>query len=61
MLITAEDIKDWRTKYNFTQAQLAGKLGVAVETVARWEGGSRKPPLFLKLALEELSRRDWDG
>ena len=36
-------IRDYRQKNNWTQAQLAGKLGVTPSTVANWESGLSTP------------------
>jgi transcriptional regulator with XRE-family HTH domain len=35
--MTPEELKELRSKYGFTQAQLAGRLGKNARTVARWE------------------------
>lgn len=52
-----EELKKWRKKHSFTQEELANSLGVYQVTVARWETGVRKIPVFLPLALETLARR----
>ncbi len=52
-----EALKKWRNKHSFTQVELAQALGVYQVTVARWETGVRKIPVFLPLALETLARR----
>ena len=55
------DLKKWRKKHSFTQEQLAQALGVYQVTIARWETGVRKIPVFLPLALETLARRKQKG
>jgi transcriptional regulator with XRE-family HTH domain len=40
-----------------TQAALAALLGVASNTVARWERGERRPPLYLIAALRDIRRQ----
>jgi|GEM_PF-5460667 len=50
----SKDLKDWRENLGITQADLALKLGVATNTVSRWELGSRKIPTHLHLALSLL-------
>lgn len=55
-------IKDWRTKYNLTQDDLARKVGVRRETIVFLEKGKYNPSLFLahkiakvlKVRLDEL-------
>ena len=58
--MTPEEIRAARTALGFTQLQLANALGLmgprAERTVEDWEGGRRKPPAYLKLALEYLAR-----
>ena len=49
-----EELKKWRDKNNFTQAELATKLEVAINTISRWETGERAIPSFLKLALKAI-------
>lgn len=38
-------LKTARKRAHLTQAQLATRLSIARETVARWESGSQLPPL----------------
>lgn len=49
-------VRSWRLKHGLSQAQLAGRLGVNVFTLQRWEYGSSDPPAFLQLALERLDQ-----
>ena len=47
--MTGEDIRREREKLGITQDELAKLLGVATNTVSRWEIGQRNPhPLTLK-------------
>jgi DNA-binding transcriptional regulator YiaG len=43
-----------RDDFNLTQRELAELLGVARNTVARWEVGICKPPKIADLALQAL-------
>jgi transcriptional regulator with XRE-family HTH domain len=49
--MTGEELKSWRLKRNLTQEELGEILGVAKNSVFRWEAGMRKVPSFLHLAL----------
>jgi DNA-binding transcriptional regulator YiaG len=40
--VTPEQLKRIRGRLKMTQAQLAAELGVRLETVGRWEIGSRR-------------------
>lgn len=54
------DLKARRETLGLTQAQLADKLGIAANTIARWERGEREPEggnmLDLALRYLELSQ-----
>ncbi len=54
-----EEIRAYRQKLGYTQGELATALGVAPNTVSRWELGTAKPesPEMLTLALEALEVR----
>lgn len=43
-----------REALHLSQIELARQLGVAANTVNRWEAGTRKIPPYLWLALEGL-------
>lgn len=55
--MNGDDLKVWRKRRGLTQARLAELLGTYQVTVARWEGGTRKIPFLLPLALEALEIR----
>ena len=60
MLMTPEQLKQWRAKNGYSQAGLAKLLGVDVMTVSRWERNTREIPSFLHLALDALERQGGD-
>lgn len=47
-------IRQFREKSGFSQTELAGKVGVSLDTVHRWEAGKRDPRLPDLLKLAEL-------
>ncbi|MCI5773473.1 MAG: helix-turn-helix domain-containing protein [Erysipelotrichaceae bacterium] len=47
-------IAEARKNKNWTQAQLAQKLGVTSKTISRWENGNYMPDISLLLPLSEL-------
>lgn len=55
--MTGEEIRRWRDRLGWTQARLAAELGVATNTVARWERDEKHPPAYLRLAMERLLLR----
>ena len=52
--MTPQELLIWRDRKGFSQAGLANILGVTVQTVYRWERGTREIPPFLHLALGYL-------
>ena len=46
-------LKELRNEHNFTQEQLAEKLGVSRRTVSRWETGSNMPDLDLLIEMAD--------
>ena len=54
IIMTPEQLKQWREKNGYTQQRLADALGIIQVSIARWETGVRKIPSFLHLALRCL-------
>jgi len=52
--ITPDAIRAARTRLGLTQAQLADRLNVPSNTVARWEQGNRTPTGLYAQALRQL-------
>lgn len=51
--MTPEELKAWRLRHgNITQLTLSRMIGVAPDTIARWERGFMESPKMLRLALE---------
>lgn len=51
------DLVSWRKEHDYTQKELAIKLGVQTITVYRWEKAMREIPSFLHLALECMEKK----
>jgi DNA-binding XRE family transcriptional regulator len=52
-----DELKQYRERIGLNQGELSKALGVANNTVSRWELGQRSIPEFLPLALETIERR----
>lgn len=61
--MSPEEIKTRRNKLGLTQGELAERLGVAIDTVARWESGTSAPESgpMLDLALKRLEMSEQIG
>lgn len=51
-----DELRKRREALSMTQEQLAAALGVASNTVARWERGERSIPPHLSLALKTVEQ-----
>jgi DNA-binding XRE family transcriptional regulator len=56
-IMNKDELKQYRERIGLTQGELSKALGVANNTVSRWELGQRSIPEFLPLALETIERR----
>ena len=53
--MTPDELKEYRSRLGLTQAELAVRLGVSANTVARWEwGGSQTVPVLLDRAMRDV-------
>ena len=52
----AATLRAIRTKMDFTQEQLAERLGVSFATVNRWEGGSNLPQKAAREVISALAQ-----
>jgi DNA-binding transcriptional regulator YiaG len=55
--VTPPELIAGRTALRLSQVELARTLGVAANTVNRWEAGSRTIPPYLGLALDGIHHR----
>lgn len=53
MINIGKNIKSFRRRSGFTQAYLAGRLGISVQAVSKWETGTSLPDIML---LPEIAR-----
>ncbi len=53
--MTPTDLRAWREANRFTQESLSARLGVAANTIYRWESGRHPIPSFLPLALKSIA------
>jgi len=53
----ARDFKQWRKKHQWTQVEVAKRIGVAMATVSLWELGERKPSRLAAMQIEKVRRR----
>ena|GEM_PF-733230 len=54
MITLAERLKELRKSYNFTQRELAQKLGITDRTYQYYESGKTNPPLETLIALTKI-------
>lgn len=55
--MTADEIKQLRSKLGWSQKKLSDHIGVEVMTVSRWERGLNQPKGATLKALERLAKR----
>ncbi len=56
-IMKSSDLIKWRQDKGYSQVDLAKALGVAPNTVYRWEKDMRDIPPFLHLALECMEKK----
>lgn len=56
--MTGAEVRAFRERLGWTLDRLAEALGVDRMTVWRWEQEARKPPPFLRLALERVEQTE---
>ncbi len=50
----AQGVKDLRLALSLTQAELAARVGVSVDTVRSWENSRRRPSGSAMLIMQQL-------
>ena len=50
----AEKIKQYRAHNDWTQQEVATKLGVSRKTISSWENGRSYPDIFMLVQLSDL-------
>jgi putative transcriptional regulator len=55
--LSPDKIKQLRKQLGLTQTQFAGKIGVHLQTISRWERGETAPLGLAQKALERLAKR----
>ena len=55
--ITGKHLREYRKKYDLTQAEMAEKIGVTKESISEWERDRRELPGAVKFALAESARQ----
>ena len=53
-MITGENIKRLRKKYNLTQTELANKIGRTLRTVQKYEAGEILPPVDIIYKINDI-------
>lgn len=55
--MTKEELKKRRERLNFTQASFAEVVGLAANTVSRYETGLLEIPKWMELTMQSLERK----
>ena len=56
-VFNAKEFKRWRKKHQWTQVEVARRIGVAMATVSLWELGERKPSRLATMQIEKVRRK----
>ena len=56
-----EQIREMRRSFEATQVEFAKAVGVAPETISRWEHGALTPSPLALDKLHQIARRAWLG
>lgn len=54
--MTPAEIKAFRARHGLSQAELARRLPVPLDTLRNWEQDHRNPPAYLARALADVER-----
>ena len=61
MVLLGSKIRELRTKYNLTQAELASQVGISKATVTAYEGDLRQPSYDVLIKLANVFRVSIDS
>lgn len=61
MVLIGKRVKKLRTKYKFTQTELAKKVGVTKSTIAAYENDSRQPSYEVLIKMSEVFKVSIDS
>lgn len=61
MVLLGRKIRELRTKYNLTQAELASQVGISKATVTAYEGDLRQPSYDVLIRLANVFRVSLDS
>lgn len=61
MVLLGSKIRELRTKYNLTQAELASQVGISKATVTAYEGDLRQPSYDVLIRLANVFRVSLDS
>ena len=61
MVLLGSKIRELRTKYNLTQAELASQVGISKATVTAYEGDLRQPSYDVLIKLANVCRVSIDS
>jgi transcriptional regulator with XRE-family HTH domain len=53
--MTSQELKDFRKRFNWSQSELAKRLGCSPRSIANWEGGKTAIPESIALAVSAVA------
>jgi len=52
--MTAAQLREWRKRMSFTQAEAANHLGCSKRSIQNWEAGASDVPRYIALAMSAV-------
>ncbi len=56
-IFNTRDFKRWRKKHQWTQVEVARRIGVEMGTVSMWELGKAKPSRLAAMQIDKVRRK----